>query len=144
MKRWIVCLWIAQICFAGFLLAAKEDALIQADKDFAKATADRGAEGFLSFFAEDGTILPKNGAPIHGKEGLGAAFREAWAQPGYSLQWTPLKAELARSGELGYTYGAYERKRLVDGRVVTETGKYTTIWRRQRDGKWKVILDMGN
>jgi ketosteroid isomerase-like protein len=144
MKRSVWWFLLAQVCFAGILLAAKEDVLLQADKDFAKAAAARGAEGFLSFFADDGTILPKNGAPIQGREGLGAAFREAWGQPGYSLQWTPLKAEMARSGELGYTYGTYERKRVVDGKAVIETGKYTTIWRRQRDGKWKVILDMGN
>lgn len=125
-------------------LAAREDVLLQADKDFAKAAAARGAGGFLSFFAGDAAILPKNGAPITGLDRLGAAFRETWAQPGYSLQWTPLKAELAKSGEIGYTYGTYERRRMVDGKPVTETGKYVTIWRRQRDGKWKVIVDMGN
>lgn len=129
---------------AAAAFAAREDVLIQADKDFAKAAAARGAEGFLSFFAADAAILPKSGAPITGTDALGAAFRETWAQPGYSLRWTALKAELARSGEIGYTYGTYERKRMVNGKPVTETGKYVTIWRRQRDGKWKVIVDMGN
>ena len=129
---------------AATLFAAKEDVLIQADKDFCKATADRGADGFLSYFADGATILPKNGNPITGRAALTPVFQETWAQPGYSLQWVPLKAELAKSGELGYTYGTYERKRMVDGKPVTETGKYTTVWRKQRDGKWKVILDMGN
>jgi len=127
-----------------FFFAAREDVLLQADRDFAKAAAERGAEGFLSFFADDGTILPKNGQPISGKEALGAVFRKTWSRPGYSLQWTPLKAELARSGEIGYTYGTYERKWIEDGKPANETGKYVTVWRRQRDGKWKVILDMGN
>src|SRR5215831_12755533 len=85
-------------------LAAREDVLIQADKDFAKAAAARGAEGFLSFFADDASILPKNGAPVTGKEALGAVFRKVWSQPGYSLQWTPLKAELSKSGDIGYTF----------------------------------------
>ncbi len=124
--------------------AAREDVLIQADKDFAKAAAERGAEGFLSFFADDAAILPKNGAPITGKEALTKAFRDTWAQPGYSLQWTPLEAEMASGSDIGYTYGSYERKRVVDGKPLVETGKYVTIWRRQRDGKWKVIVDMGN
>jgi ketosteroid isomerase-like protein len=132
------------LLFAAAAFAAREDVLIQADKDFAKAAAERGAEGFLSFFAGDATILPKNGAPVTGQAALREAFRQNWAQPGYSLAWTPLKAELSRSGEIGYTYGTYERKRLVDGKPVTETGKYVTIWKRQRDGKWKVVLDMGN
>ena len=109
-----------------------------------QAAAARGAEGFLSFFADDAAILPKSGAPITGKEALAKAFRETWAQPGYSLQWTPLKAEMASGSDIGYTYGSYERKRIADGKPVVETGKYVTIWRRQRDGKWKVIVDMGN
>jgi ketosteroid isomerase-like protein len=133
------------LLFAMSLFAAgPEDVLLQADKDFAKAAAARGAEGFLSFFAEDGTILPKDGAPLKGKAALGEAFRKTWAQPGYSLAWMPLRAELARSGEIGYTYGTYERKRRAGGKPVIETGKYVTIWRKQEDGTWKVILDMGN
>jgi ketosteroid isomerase-like protein len=149
MRKSVLWLFLATQAFlpgllTGPLPAAKEDVLIQADKDFAKAAAERGADGFLSFFADDGTILSKNGPPITGKDGLAAAFRQSWSQPGYSLQWTPLKAVMARSGEFGYTYGTYERKHMVDGKPVTETGKYTTVWRRQRDGKWKVILDMGN
>ena len=136
---------LALLCFCCAAMAAsREDVLLQADKDFAKAAAARGADGFLSYFAEDATILPKGGAPLTGRAKLGEAFRETWAQPSYSLAWTPLKAELAKSGELGYTYGTYERKRIVDGKPVTETGKYVTIWRRQKDGSWKVIVDMGN
>ena len=135
---------VALLLCAAAAFGAREDVLIQADKDFAKAAAERGAEGFLSFFAEDASILPKNGAPVTGKEALAAVFRKVWSQPGYSLQWTPLKAELSKSGEIGYTYGTYERKWLDGGKPAGETGKYVTIWRRQRDGKWKVIVDMGN
>ncbi len=131
-------------CVLAAFAAGPEDVLIQADKAFAKAAAARGADGFLSFFAEDGTILPKNGAPLTGKAALASAFRETWAQPGFSLEWTPLKAELAASGDLGYTYGTYVRKRIANGEPVTETGKYVTIWRKQKDGSWKVILDMGD
>jgi ketosteroid isomerase-like protein len=139
MKKTILLL----LCFAA-AFAAREDVLIQADKDFARVTAERGADGFLSFFADDATILPKSGAPLTGKTALGDAFRGAWSQPGYALAWTPLKAEMARGGDIGYTYGTYERKRLVDGKPVVETGKYVTVWKRQKDGGWKVILDMGN
>jgi uncharacterized protein (TIGR02246 family) len=135
---------VALLLYAATAFAAREDVLIQADTDFAKATAARGVEGFISFFADDASILPKNGPPVTGKEALAAVFRKVWSQPGYSLQWTPLKAELSKSGEIGYTYGTYERKWTDGGKEAGETGKYVTIWRRQRDGKWKVIVDMGN
>jgi ketosteroid isomerase-like protein len=28
--------------------------------------------------------------------------------------------------------------------MVVEHGKYTSIWKKQKDGSWKVVLDMGN
>jgi ketosteroid isomerase-like protein len=40
--------------------------------------------------------------------------------------------------------GGYAGRAGVDGQTVIETGKYTTIWKRQKDGTWKVVLDMGN
>jgi ketosteroid isomerase-like protein len=33
---------------------------------------------------------------------------------------------------------------LKDGQPTTETGKYVTVWKKQKDGSWKVALDMGN
>ena len=128
----------------GFVYAGKEDALLEADREFGRVTAAKGAAGFVSFFDEGGTILPKGSDPIIGKEKLRPVFEKTWATPGYSLEWTPLKAVLAKSGELGYTYGTYIRKFQKDGQPATETGKYVTIWKKQRDGSWKVVLDMGN
>ncbi len=137
-------LTIALLLFAAAAFSAREDVLLQADREFAQAAAARGAEGFISYFADEVTLLAKDGAPIVGKASASAVMRRAWALPQYSLTWAPLHAELAKSGELGYTYGTYERKFLQDGKPFTETGKYVTMWKRQRDGKWKVILDLGN
>jgi ketosteroid isomerase-like protein len=52
---------------------------------------------------------------------------------------------MAASGDLGYTYGNYQLKaKDKDGKVVTRYGKYASIWKKQKDGSWKVVLDMGN
>jgi len=54
----------------------------------------------------------------------------------------PLFAE--GSGDLGYTHGTYRRERVnSEDEAVVETGRYVTIWRRNADGKWKVVLDIG-
>ena len=31
-----------------------------------------------------------------------------------------------------------------DGKPTIEHGKYTSIWKKQKDGRRKVVLDMGN
>lgn len=137
---------VALFLFAAAAFAQPDPSvLIQADLAFGRAAAERGAEGFVSFFAPDASILPAKAPIITGIDALREFYRKVWSTPGYSLTWKPLKAELARSGELGYTYGTYERKRRdASGQVVTDTGKYMTIWKRQPDGSWKAIVDMGN
>jgi ketosteroid isomerase-like protein len=43
---------------------------------------------------------------------------------------------------MGYTWGHYEgRSRDADGNSKVTTGRYLTIWRKEPDGTWKVLLD---
>lgn len=49
---------------------------------------------------------------------------------------TPLHAEAARSGDLGFTYGRYEQ--APDG----EAGHYVRVWSRTRSGTWKVAVEV--
>jgi ketosteroid isomerase-like protein len=124
---------------------ANEPSLIKADEDFCKAAAARGAEGFVSFLAPDAAVLPAKSAVVTGIVRLREMYRKTWARPGFSLTWKPLKAEMSKSGDLGYTFGEYQRRYTgADGKPVLETGKYMTVWRKQPDGSWKVIADMGN
>jgi ketosteroid isomerase-like protein len=52
---------------------------------------------------------------------------------------------MAASGDLGYTFGNYVLKaKDKDGKPVVEYGKYATVWKKQKDGSWKVVMDMGN
>jgi ketosteroid isomerase-like protein len=70
--------------------------------------------------------------------------RAPWPE-GTTLTWTPIKAEMAASGDLGYTYGTYVyTAKNKEGKVVVNYGKYTSIWKKQKDGRWKVMVDMGN
>ena len=108
-----------------------------------KATAERGFDGFISYFADDASDLPNGGAIVTGKENIRKALGP-WG-PDVSLTWSPVKAEMAASGELGYTFGNYVFKaKDKEGNLVVHYGKYATVWEKQKDGSWKVAMDMGN
>jgi ketosteroid isomerase-like protein len=52
---------------------------------------------------------------------------------------------VSESGDLAYSFGNYEFRSIgKDGKPTTEHGKYTSIWKKQKDGRRKVVLDMGN
>ncbi len=117
--------------------------LIKLEADFNQATAEKGLDGFMSYFADDGVSVQNGGGIVTGK----AAIRESlspWGQD-LSLTWKPVKAEMAASGDLGYTFGNYVLKtKGKDGKMATQYGKYATVWKKQKDGSWKVAMDMGN
>jgi ketosteroid isomerase-like protein len=58
------------------------------------------------------------------------------------LTWRPEFAEIAASGELGYTTGPYELRPHRDAEPAA-FGHYVSVWKKQIDGSWKVILDIG-
>jgi hypothetical protein len=67
------------------------------------------------------------------------------ANPGFAVGWQPTTVEVSTAGDLGYTVGTYEST-LQDehGNPVTDRGKYVTVWKKQPDGKWKVVADIFN
>ena len=120
------------------------DTLKQLEAEFMKAAADKGSEGYMSYYADDSVELPNGGPVIQGKTeiALGMGFLD---DKNNRLIWTPVGADISASGDLGYTYGAFEfHAKNKDGKAIVEYGKYTSIWKRQKDGNWKVVLDMGN
>jgi len=117
------------------------DLLVHLEADFAKAVAEHGRAAFVTYFADDGVELEEGGG-ISTRDMIGK--QPAWPE-GTSLTWTPVKADMAASGDLGYTYGNYVFKsKDKEGKPVIYYGKYTSIWKKQKDGSWKVVVDMGN
>ena len=117
------------------------DVLFKLETDFAKAVAENGHAAFVSYFAEDGVELDDGGG-ITTRTEIGK--QPAWPE-GTSLSWTPVRGDMAASGDLGYTYGNYVFKsKNKEGKIVSSYGKYMSVWKKQKDGSWKVAVDMGN
>jgi ketosteroid isomerase-like protein len=121
--------------------AQGSDLLRQLEANFAADVAQHGHDAFLTYFADDGVEVVDGGG-FKTK----AEMREEKPWPeGTSLAWTPVKAEMSASGDLGYTYGNYVyTAKNKDGKPVENYGKYTSIWKKQKDGQWRVVVDMGN
>jgi len=118
---------------------AKQE-LMQTDRDFSTLSQEKGRNfAFLSYIDEQGVMLRTNSKPIEGKIAVSSLF-SAEDDSHYSLTWQPTKAEVSASGDLGYTYGIYEFK--VDS--IIEKGTYATVWKKNKNGQWKFVLDTGN
>jgi len=93
--------------------------LLQLDREFDAASAEKGAEAWVAYFGEHGAILQAGGPPISGPDAIRAAMNPVFTRPGSSLRWQPTRAEILVPGALGYTLGRYERRRPGEfGRTV--------------------------
>jgi ketosteroid isomerase-like protein len=118
------------------------DVLIDVDIEFSKMSEENGlSEAFIFFADQDVVKLSQGEYPVVGKSKLSEAY-SALDDSQMSLTWEPLKAELAQSGELGYTYGKYYFT-TSDSVENTTTGYYFSVWKKQTDGSWKYVLDGG-
>jgi ketosteroid isomerase-like protein len=102
------------------------------------------AAGYMSFYAEDAVELPCGAQMILGKESISKTMTFL-DDKNNRLTWSPVHVYVSASGDLAYAFGNFEFRSVgKDGVPAVEQGKYTTVWKKQRDGKWKVVLDMGN
>ena len=116
--------------------------LFDLEARFAKDVLERGGAGFAAWFADDGVALGNGQAPVIGRVAIAKSAN--WSPKDYQLTWTPTDAQMSPSGDMGYTWGHFEgHSKDANGNPVTTTGRYMTIWRKQKDGSWKVVLDAG-
>ena len=125
-------------------VSAREKEVRALESAMMAAAAEKGAAGYMSFYAEDAVELPNGASMLLGKESIGKT-RTFLDDKNNQLTRSPVHIDVSSSGDLAYSFGNYEFRSIdKDGKPSIEHGKYTTIWRKQRDGKWKVVLDMGN
>lgn len=125
--------------------AADEATLRKLDDEWSKAAGAKDLEKTVSFFADDILIMPPNSPVLQGKEAARAMWKAMFAVPGFGGGWKATRAEVAKSGDLGWTTGPYEITEIDrNGKPMTDKGKYLAVWKKQSDGTWKCVADMFN
>jgi ketosteroid isomerase-like protein len=119
--------------------ADSKAALMKADRDFLAAVKARKTDGFMEFMTEETRIL-SSGKPYTGMQAIRAAVAEDYKDPDFSVTWDPETAVLLESGEMGYTSGHFVVSGTgPDKKPYKSGGQYITIWKKQKDGSWKVL-----
>jgi ketosteroid isomerase-like protein len=141
MKRFVSLLLFA-LFFTTSILSQEQNpalgAMVEAERAFARASVEKGVrDSFIEFFAEDGVNFQPH--PTRTREALGK--KPATRSP-VVLDWRPITADISRAGDLGYTTGPYTLTDRQANKLVGQ-GYYFSLWKKQSDGSWKVVLDCG-
>jgi len=131
-------------CMNTFSQNSNADALKKADIEFSNLSRDSGVkDAFIAYTAENGVLLRPYMMPIVGFDAVKKFMEEG--DSNFQLTWEPLYADVCLSGEMGYTYGIYTLV-FKDGNGIEKSsrGTYVSIWKKDKNGNWKFVLDTGN
>ncbi len=123
--------------------AAIREMLAQQGAKFSQAYMDGDVETLLSVYTEDAVIFPERSDALTGEEVL----RNYWTVPaGRTItlhKMTPVEVEISDS--MASDYGYYEVSGINgDNAWGPNRGKYVVVWHLEKDGIWRMKLDMWN
>jgi uncharacterized protein (TIGR02246 family) len=123
-------------------VAEVKKAVEEADARQMKAFADKDLAGMMANYAPDAVILPQNGPAATGKEKMEGMFKE-FSDMMTDMKWTITKFDA--SGDIAYEVGEYTATMHMPGMApAPDKGKFVTVWKRQADGTWKIVVDIFN
>ncbi len=113
--------------------------LLGVDRGFGARLGSSGLEPAYGGVVAESVILCREGAfPRFGKGSLGAHLA---GLPG-TWTWSPTGAAVARSGDLGYSYGTFDRRVREAGQDVVKSSSYVRVWKRDGRGDWRVLVEL--
>jgi len=111
------------------------ETLIEAERAFARASVEQGMRSAFLAYLADASVLFRP-MPTDGK-----AWFEASPEVSGTLAWRPVFADVADTGDFGYTTGPWTYSDSAGTPV--SYGQYVSAWRKQADGTWRVEIDTG-
>lgn len=107
------------------------------ERAFARTMAQRDHKAFTSFLSHE-TVFFSGPKPLHGTQEVAEWWMRFYSAPEAPFSWEPEQVEVLESGTLAITSGP------VRDPKGTVFATFTSIWRLETDGKWRVIFDKGN
>lgn len=143
------------IALAAFLVAAcngpqaghddPKAAIRAADEKLQQAVANGDLERIMSFYADDAVMLPAAEPIVTGKEAIRAEWKHVLGIPGMENVSTLKHVDVSSSGDMGYSRGTYMSRMVgTKGEPLIEPGKWVSIWKKQNDGDWRIVVDTYN
>src|SRR5690348_14784338 len=89
----------------GTLATSDELAIRSADKEWSQSAKIGTLDKFLTFYADDASVLPFNAPLVTGKENIRQFFTQLFAEPGFAVTFAPTTLEVSKSHDIAYEIG---------------------------------------
>lgn len=117
-------------------LAQLQQQVADTERAFAKTMASRDHPGFVSFLSEE-TVFFSGPKPLRGKPAVADFWKRFYTDPKASFSWEPEQVEVLDSGTLALSTGP------VRDPAGKHVANYSSIWRLEAPGTWRILFDQG-
>lgn len=103
----------------------------------------KDTEGLVSHYADDAYFVGPGIAGTDGSTAIRKLYATASTDPAFKIHLTTDKVDVAGSGDMGYARGKFTEQYTdaKTGKVMSNSGSYLTVYKKQDDGSWKAVED---
>ena len=116
-----------------------KETVADAERAFADSMAKRDLAAFTAKLSSDAIFFggPDGNSAARGREAIVEVWKRYFDGPTAPFSWAPDTSEVVESGTLAMTSGPVRNPK---GDV---TGRFSSVWRLESDGQWRVVFDKG-
>lgn len=149
MIRLFLAMTFLAVCGCAEVGSQSTDSEVQelraADAALQQAVAAHDLNRIMSFYADNAVLMPTAEPMLSGKAAITEEWKHILAIPDMQNAGKLMSAEVSSGHDLAYTMGTYQSQMMgEDGKQVTEPGKWLSVWKKQSDGAWRIIVDTYN
>jgi uncharacterized protein (TIGR02246 family) len=123
--------------------AADEKAIRDQETAAAQAWTAKDVDKIVALYADDATVMIPNVPVMASRQAIAAGFKQATADPNFSLTIQNTSVEASKGGDLGFVRGTYmvHQTDPKTKKATMEKGNYVLVYKKQADGSWKIAAD---
>ena len=117
-------------------------AIKQLREDYMKAQGAGDVEGCLSFWTDDGVLMPPNAPSVSGKQALRTTYTDLFNA--FKLENKVFYDVIEAFDGISFARGRYRGQNVPKGggAPIPEQSKFLEIHKKQKDGTWKFAYHM--
>lgn len=123
-------------------LTEARHAIDKGNAQWVEAWGKGDAAMVADIFTEDGVWLGEKGTMYKGRPAIAERAKSLMRFTGKDTKITVTTVDVWLDGDVAHETGTYRYDYQEKGKPASFNGRYVTTWKRQRDGGWKLTMDM--
>lgn len=118
--------------------------LMQLSREWSKSASTDDVDKTVSYWADDAIFIASGQPTLTGKQDIRGMVEGMSKVPGFSISWEPVSVSVSESGDMAYLIEKNSTTmKDSTGNLITIPGRAVSIWKKDKNGDWKNVVDIG-